>query len=208
MSSQPPTDPTAILAHSLMDDIQAFGSAMVLIALGLHLLSSGQVVVGGVPGLAFLLQHISGWSLGLCLLVVNLPFYALAWSTLGMRFTGKTLLAMSLLAVTVESVRASLSIAHIAPWLAAVAGGMTVGVGLLILLRHQASLGGVGVLALYLQRRHGWHMGAVQLVLDGLILLAGALVLGTDRLPLSILAALALNLVLLWNHRPGRYLGG
>lgn len=208
MTPQSTSSQTPVLTHSLMDDVQAFGSAMVLIALGLHLLSSGQVVVGGVPGLAFLLQNLSDWPLGLCLLAVNLPFYGLAWYTLGVRFTGKTLLAMSLLAVTVESVRSSLSIAHIEPWLAAVAGGMTVGVGLLILLRHQASLGGVGVLALYLQRRHGWNMGAVQLVLDGLILLASVQVLGTDRLPLSILAALALNLILLWNHRPGRYLGG
>ena len=208
MSQPPSASPTSIAAHSLMDDIQAFGSAMVMIALGLHLLSSGQVVVGGVPGLAFLLQHFSGWPLGLCLLVVNLPFYGLAWHTLGIRFTGKTLLAMSLLAITVEAVRSALTIAHIAPWLAAVAGGIAVGVGLLILLRHQASLGGVGVLALYLQRRQGWNLGAVQLVLDSLILLLGVQVLGLDRLPLSILAALSLNLVLLWNHRPGRYLGG
>ena len=64
------------------------------------------------------------------------------------------------------------------------------------------------MLALYLQRRQGWNLGAVQLVLDSLILLLGVQVLGLDRLPLSILAALSLNLVLLWNHRPGRYLGG
>lgn len=207
MSRPPASGPAATVAHTLLDDLQAFGSAMILIALGLLLLSSGQVLVGGVPGLAFLLQHFSGWPLGVCLLVVNVPFYGLAWFTLGGRFTAKTLLAMGLLAIAVESVRAALTIAHIAPWLAAVAGGMTVGVGLLILLRHQASLGGVGVLALYLQRRLGWNVGAVQLGLDSLILLAAMLIRGADRWALSIAAALALNLVLLWNHRPERYLG-
>jgi len=203
----PPSPRSDSAAHTLVDDVQAFGSAMVLIALGLHLLDQGGIFVGGVPGLAFLLRHASGWPLGLCLFVVNLPFYALAWRTLGMRFTGKTLVAMSLLAITVEVVRALLQVAHIAPGLSALAGGITVGVGLLILLRHQSSLGGVGVLALVLHRRHGWNVGAVQLGLDGVILLASAGVIGFDRLPLSVLASLALNLVLLWNHRPDRYLG-
>ena len=187
-----------------MDDLQAFGTAMVLIALGLSLLSSGHLMVGGVPGLALLLKHFSHWPLGLCLLVVNLPFYVLAWSTLGLKFTSKTFAAMGLLALMVELVRSALSIAQIAAWLAAIAGGLTVGVGLLILLRHNASLGGVGVLGLYLQRRLGWHVGAVQMVLDAVILLVASAVTGMEHLPSSVLAALALNLVLLWNHRPER----
>ena len=113
-------------------------------------------------------------------------------------------IAMGLLALMVELVRSALSIAQIAAWLAAIAGGLTLGVGLLILLRHNASLGGVGVLGLYLQRRLGWHVGAVQMVLDAVILLVASAVTGMEHLPSSVLAALALNLVLLWNHRPER----
>ena len=194
------------LSHGLVDDVQAFGSAMVLIALGLHLLTTAQLMVGGVPGMAVLLRLSTGWPLGLCLFLMNMPFYVLAWRTLGIRFTGKTLLAMTSLSVTVEVVRSTIHIAHIDPLMAAVAGGVIVGVGLLILLRHQASLGGTGVLAIYLHRRLGWNIGLVQLVGDATILAVGAANVDPMRLALSVLAALALNLVLLWNHRPDRYI--
>jgi uncharacterized membrane-anchored protein YitT (DUF2179 family) len=53
---------------------------------------------------------------------------------------------------------------------AAVAGGVLLGTGILVMLRHGASLGGVGLLALFLQRRLGWRLGWVQLGLDLLII--------------------------------------
>jgi uncharacterized membrane-anchored protein YitT (DUF2179 family) len=191
--------------HTLVDDIQAFGSATLLIALGLHLLDAPGLLMGGVPGMAFLLRHATGAALGACLFVVNVPFMLLGWRVLGLRFTAKTLLAMSLLSIGVELVRRHLVVTSIHPALAAAAGGLLVGVGLLVLLRHQASLGGVGVLALWLQRRLGWNVGAVQLAVDGLILGSAALTVDGSRLAWSVLAALAANSVLLLNHRPGRY---
>jgi len=42
---------------------------------------------------------------------------------------------------------------------AAVFGGFAMGVGLLILFRHRASLGGVNILALFLQERFGLRAG-------------------------------------------------
>lgn len=196
------------MQHSLLDDTQAFGSATLLIALGLHLLDAPGLLMGGVPGMAFLLRHATGVSLGLALFLVNLPFMLLGWRVLGLRFTAKTLLAMSLLSVGVELVRRTLVVASIHPALAATAGGLLVGVGLLVLLRHQASLGGVGVFALWLQRRFGFNVGAVQLAVDALILGTAALTTDPARLMWSVLAALSANSVLLLNHRPGRYAVG
>lgn len=198
-------DVPAAPQHTLLDDIQAFGSATLLIALGLHLLDTPGLLMGGVPGMAFLLRHATGMSLGLALLVVNLPFMLLGWRVLGLRFTAKTLLAMSLLSLGVELVRRHLIVQSVHPGLAAVCGGLLVGVGLLVLLRHQASLGGVGVFGLWLQRRWGWNVGAVQLAVDALILGAAAFTTDPLRLAWSVAAAVAANSVLLLNHRPGRY---
>lgn len=200
-----PAPPPLPPRHSVIDDVQAFGSATLMIALGLHLVSSAGLLLGGVPGLAFLLRHLTGWSLGLCLFVVNTPFYVLAWRTLGRRFTFKTLVAMSLLSLLVEAVRGALVVQSVQPLLAAVGGGVLVGVGILALLRHRGSLGGIGVLALHLQRRRGWNVGAVQLLCDAVILGAAAAWVDTPRLAYSVVGAAAMNLVLLWNHRPGRY---
>ncbi len=86
-------------------------------------------------------------------------------------------------------------------------GGLLIGVGLLILFRHRFSLGGINLLALYAQERLGLRAGYVQLGVDALIVLAALLILPIEKVGLSLLAAVVLNLVLAVNHRPGRYNG-
>ena len=95
----------------------------------------------------------------------------------------------------------------IAVFIAVVGGLMSdMSVGMLILFRHGASLGGLNVLVLRLHDRFGWSTGKVQLAFDAAIVLAGgAFTADLRRLGLSVLAVGTLNLVLVWNHRKGRY---
>jgi len=86
-------------------------------------------------------------------------------------------------------------------------GGFLIGVGLLMLFRHHASLGGINILALYLQKQRGWRAGKVQMAIDCLIVLAAFAFIEPRRIAISVLGAVALNLVVAVNHRPGRYLG-
>ena len=90
---------------------------------------------------------------------------------------------------------------------AAVFGGFAIGVGLLILFRHRASLGGVNILALFLQERFGLRAGTFQMGIDALIVMAAVFVVPADKVLLSVLGAVALNLVLAINHRADRYMG-
>jgi uncharacterized membrane-anchored protein YitT (DUF2179 family) len=200
-------DPTlsAPPPHSLVDDLQALGTATVLLALGLTLVGNAGLLTGGVPGIAFLVHYGFGVPLGWALFLVNLPFCLLAWRALGPRFTAKTLVAMGCLSVGVETVRRMITVQAVEPLFAAVAGGLLIGVGLLVLFRHRASLGGIGVLALHMQRRLGWSPGAVQMAMDAAILGAALAMVDGPRVAYSIVGALTVNAVLLWNHRPGRY---
>src|SRR5574343_116057 len=90
---------------------------------------------------------------------------------------------------------------------AAIMGGFMVGVGLLMIVRHKASLGGIGGLALYWQNTRGWPAGKVQMAADALILIGGLLMRDPWSVLLSVIGALALNLVLAVNHKSGRYMG-
>jgi uncharacterized membrane-anchored protein YitT (DUF2179 family) len=195
--------PTRTPPHPLVDDLQALATAILLVSLGLSLIGSAGLLTGGTPGIAFLLSYATGLPLGAALFAVNLPFYLLAWRELGLRFTLRTLAAVSALSVGVELVAKLLSLRAVHPLYAAIAGGTLIGVGLIVLFRHRASLGGVNVLALSLQRRCGWRAGAVQMVVDAAILLAALVTIEPRRVGYSIVGSLALNLVLLWNHRPG-----
>ena len=77
--------------------------------------------------------------------------------------------------------------------------------GFLVLFRHQASLGGLGILALLAQKKKGWRAGHVQMAMDAAIVCAALATVPLDRVALSVAAAVVLNLVIATNHRPGRY---
>jgi uncharacterized membrane-anchored protein YitT (DUF2179 family) len=169
-------------------------------------MKSAGLVPGGIVGIALLLHYGSGLDLGAILFLVNLPFYLLAWTRMGRAFTLRTALAVSLLSLLSWWLPRAVMLQQIDGTLAAVLGGLLCGAGMLILFRHQASLGGVNVLVLRLQERFGWPAGRTQMTIDALIVLGGGWYAGDPRrLALSILAVVALNLALVYNHRPGRY---
>jgi uncharacterized membrane-anchored protein YitT (DUF2179 family) len=190
--------------HTFVDDMQAGATSVVLVSLGLAMLDSAGLMTGGAPGLGLLLSHATGVPLGAALFLVNMPFYVLAWRRMGPRFTGKTVAAVTALALDVEVVRRVLTL-HAPPAYAALAAGLLIGTGLLIMFRHGASYGGVNILALYLHERTGWPAGCTQLAVDAVIFLGAFCVMDVQRVAWSALGAGTVNAVLLWNHRPGRY---
>lgn len=192
--------------HSLFDDAQALATGTLFVGIGLLLFRQAGLVTGGTVGIAFLAHYATGWAFGPLLFVVNLPFYALAWRRMGARFTLKTLAAVTLLSYLSEAMPHWLALQSVAPWFAAMAGGLLVGAGFIILFRHRASLGGLNVLVLWLQERFGWRAGVVQMGIDGLILLSALPWIDARRLALSVLAAVAMNFALAVNHKPGRYM--
>ena len=92
---------------------------------------------------------------------------------------------------------------------AALFGGTMIGAGILLLARHQVGVGGIGILALSLQKSRGWNAGRTQLAADMLILFAALLFLSMDakRFAISLLSAAAVASVLIVFHKPGRYTG-
>jgi uncharacterized membrane-anchored protein YitT (DUF2179 family) len=199
-----PDDPAA--RHTPFDDAQALFTGALFVALGIVLSRAAGLLAGGTAGVAFLMHYATGWPFGPLFFAINLPFYALAWRAFGRAFTLKTFASVALVSLAVEAIPRLLAIERIDPWFAAVMGGCAIGAGLLMLFRHRASLGGLNVLALMLQERRGWRAGRVQMALDVVIVAAAFAIVEPWRVALSVLGAIALNLVVAVNHRPGRYL--
>ncbi|WP_170976792.1 YitT family protein [Massilia sp. HP4] len=193
-------------AHGILDDLQALVAGAMLVSLGIALMGAAGLVTGGVAGLCLLLHYASGIGFGQIFFVLSLPFYAFSLRRLGPVFTFKTLGAVLLFSLCAEYLPRMLRLESVHPLYAALMGGILVGVGLLMLFRHRASLGGFNILCVYLQERFGWRAGLVQLGLDLLILLLSLAVVEPGAWLLSLLGAVVLNLTLAVNHRPGRYL--
>ena len=193
--------------HSLFEDAQSLLVAPLVAAFALLLLKEGGLLTGGTVGIAFLIHYASGWPLGAVLFVINLPFYALAVRAMGRDFTVKTFIAVSLLALYTELLPQWVALQSVDRLFAAVMGGFLAGIAILMLIRHRSSLGGLGILVVHLQNTRGWRAGKVQMAADCLILAAAVFVRDPLSVALSIVGAVALNLVIAVNHKAGRYMG-
>lgn len=193
--------------HRPYEDVLALVTGAALVALGLTLYTTATLLTGSTAGVALLLQYVTGIGFGWLFFLINLPFYVLALIRMGVAFTVRTFCAVLLVSVFSSYSSAWIDIGYLHPFYAALVGGALIGTGMLILFRHRASLGGVNILVLYLQDRFGLRAGYVQLGIDAVILAVGFLIVPADRVFLSLVGAVAINLVLALNHRPGRYVG-
>ena len=193
--------------HSAWEDAQGLLTGCLFVALGVCLFREAGLFTGGTTGVAFLTHYLLGYSLGGVLFVINLPFYVFGWRKLGHLFTLKTFAAVGLLSAYVELLPRWIGFTHLNPVFAAVMAGLLAGTGILILIRHGASLGGVTIMAVYLQKSRGWRAGNVQMAVDFAILLMAFACTDASKALLSLLGAVALNLVIGVNHRSDRYYG-
>ncbi len=192
--------------HRHRDDLMALLTGALFLSLGLVLYRKVGLLTGGTAGLAFLGHYATALPFGAWFFLINVPFYWLAWKRKGAEFTLKTLVSVTTISVLSEWLPGWIDIARIDPLYAAVMGGTLMGCGMLILFRHQSSVGGLGVLALLLQERGTISAGKFQMLVDAAIVLAALTVADAAHVALSVVGAVVLNLVLALNHKPGRYM--
>jgi len=197
--------------HRPYEDVMAMLLGTFFVALGVTFYTHAVLLTGSTAGLALLLSYITssitGWGFGVYFFAINLPFYYLAVKRMGWSFTLRTFAAIGLVSLFSELTQGWVQFANVPSLYAALMGGALMGIGMLMLFRHRTSLGGINILALYLQDKHGLRAGYVQLAIDGVILLIALTQLPLDRVGYSVLGALTLNLIIALNHKPGRYIG-
>jgi len=192
--------------HTKLEDALAFLTGTGLVALSVQFLRAADLITGQIAGLSLVVSYASGWSFGLLFFLLNLPFYGFAIARMGWRFTVKTFLAVALMSALTELMGRSvtLDIAH--PALSAFFAGITAGTGLLVLFRHGATLGGVGIMALYIQDKLAIRAGVIQLGFDALVFLVAVFLFPPSVVGWSLAGAVLLNVLITLNHRRDRYI--
>lgn len=193
--------------HKIYEDVLALVLGTLFVSFGMLIYAKTVLTVGGLAGLALLLSYIMPIGFGLIFFAINLPFYVLAVKRMGWPFALRTFCAVGLVSVFARLTNQWVDFAYLDPIFATVIGGGLMGTGLLMLFRHRTGLGGINILALYMQERFGIRAGYFQLGIDLAILAGAAFVLPLDRLALSVLGAVIVNLIIAINHKPGRYAG-
>ncbi|MDO5613712.1 MAG: YitT family protein [Paracoccus sp. (in: a-proteobacteria)] len=193
------------LQHGFIDDAQGIAYGSFMAAAAVVLLTHLGFVTGQTAGLAVLISYATGWGFAPVFFVINLPFYWLGYRRFGPVFVWKSFAAVALMSALVALLPGWLHFGAINPAIGAILFGTMTGSALLALFRHGASLGGVGVLALYVQDATGLRAGWVQLGFDVLVFAAALFLRDWHLVGWSFLGAVVVNLVIAINHRRDRY---
>ena len=192
--------------HSIPEDIFAILIGTALVSFGVFLYQQAGLVLGGLAGVALILNYLTPFEFGAIFFAINLPFYLFGIGSLGWRYILRTFCAVTAMSVITRLLPGGVDISFVHPLVASMMGGAMIGLGLLALFRHGAGLGGVNILVAFLQERFGLRAGYVQLGIDLLILASGAFVVSPGQLAWSVAGAVVFNMILGINHKPGRYM--
>lgn len=194
-----------VIPHSAAEDILGLLIGTFMAAMGLYLLEQAEAVSGGTAGLALLLTFGTPLSLAWLFFLVNIPFFALAVWRKGWRFTLRTILAVGVVSVFTAVCEQFFPVPEMNQIFGVVAGNVLVGVALLAVFRHGGTLGGFNIVAVIAQEHFNLRAGYVQMALDLSVILLAFTVIAPQNVLLSAGGAVIMNLILAFNHRPGRY---
>lgn len=197
------TDPKS---HSLIEDAQGLAFGATMAAFGITILTQLGMITGQTAGLAVLLSYATGIPFGPVFFAINIPFYWFGYRRMGLPFTIKTFLAVATLSTLSALMPSWVQFATLNPAFGAILFGFVSGAALLAIFRHGASLGGIGILALYLQDRTGFRAGHTQLIFDAALFATALTLLPWQTVAWSFLGAAVVNLVIAINHRRDRYI--
>ena len=168
-------------------------------ALGLFFLQSSNLLVGGTAGIAAISNQVFTLSMGTWFFLINAPFFIIAFKQMGKSFTVKSAIGVALVSVITDSLSLLINIDSIPMWLASFIGGGLIGIGLLILFKHNTSLGGMNILALYIEKHHGIHSGKIMLSTDMFVVAMALFLYPIEQIIYSLIGFFVLTSVI------GRY---
>ncbi|WP_084419443.1 YitT family protein [Henriciella litoralis] len=205
--ADPDTQTDTLEHHKWYEDVQALLLGTLLLSFGVTIYSEAMLITGGVAGTSLLVEFATPLSFGLVFFVLNLPFYVLSIMRMGWGFTLRTFVAVAMISAETRLLPYLVDFSLLNEIFAAVAGAAMMGVGLVMLLRHRAGIGGITILSQFLQDKGIIRAGIFQLGVDLCILVAALFILPLKLVILSIVGAFVLNLTVAINHKPGRYRG-
>lgn len=177
--------------------IRRWAKDLILITLGIFsaafgfkgFLLTNHFIDGGVTGISLLASAVSTIPLYIWIIGINIPFIILGYSVVGKQFAIKTCLAILGLSICL----AKISFPNITDdnILVAVFGGMFLGAGIGFTIRGGAVIDGTEVLAIFLSKKLGTTIGDVIIIINVLIFLVAAYVLGIDIALYSMITYLA-----------------
>ena len=143
------------------------------------------IIDGGVIGISMIVSHITKLNLGLLILIINTPFIIMAFKKMGAKFVVQTVYANIILAVFLNLFHHYKVTGDLL--LSTVFGGIILGFGVGVILKHEGSLDGTEMLSLVVARRFGCSVGEFIMGINVFIYLAAGKVFSWESAMYSIM---------------------
>jgi uncharacterized membrane-anchored protein YitT (DUF2179 family) len=153
------------------------GCFILSVALNLFIIPT-KLLSGGISGIALMLQYIFNFSMGLTILILNIPLIILSILKINRKFTIFTILgtiALSLFLIITTPLNNVLApVEESYRLLYCIYGGVLSGIGLGIVFANEGSTGGLDIIAIYAKKKHDMDIGIVSFAINFLIVVVGS----------------------------------
>lgn len=173
------------LDHARRVGLVLLGSIVTAVGLQFFILPN-HLVDGGVTGVSIIAARLTGTSLGWWLAVLNIPFIILGYKKIGRAFAAYSAIGIALLAV-LTSVHVTHGFTDV-PILAAVFGGIVVGMGVGIVVRYGGIIDGADTIAVLIDRFTVFSIGEAIMVINSIIITLAGFVFGWEQALYSLIA--------------------
>ncbi len=159
----------------LIKDYVGMTLGIFLLAVSLNMfLVPNKVAAGGISGFATVLYHLTGWPVGVVMLVFNIPLFFIGVKILGARYGLNTLYGAAMLSIFIDVTAPYTPVMTHDLLLASIYGGVVGGIGCGLIFRFKGNTAGTALLAAILNKLFQIRIGQALLLSDfGVIVFAG-----------------------------------
>ncbi|MGD8189935.1 YitT family protein [Brevibacillus ginsengisoli] len=162
------------------------GASLVSVGLEIFLVPN-HIIDGGIVGISIILSHLSGLALGIFLFLLNLPFLLIGYKQIGKTFALSTLFAVTTMSIGTALLHPVKELTE-DPLLAAVFGGIILGIGVGLVIRYGGSLDGTEIVAILFNKKLPFSVGETVMFFNLFILGSAGFVFGWDHAMYSLIA--------------------
>lgn len=135
------------------------------------------IVSGGITGISQIINLLTGLPVGVMVIVMNIPLFAVAWKKFGLRFLLYSLIGMAMTSVFIDLFNALHLTLTNDMLLASVYGGLLNGIGGGLIYHVGATAGGTDIAARLVRRKYGHiNFGTISLSLNAVVVIAFAVI--------------------------------
>lgn len=193
-----------------LKDTFAIITGSIIFASGLCIFAyPSDILTGGAGGIAMLIKAITGIPLGTGILIVNIPLIIASFFICGKKYTLRTLYCVVLFSLITDLFETLVPYRYSSNTLVcAIYGGILTGLGLYTVMARGIVTGGSDLLAYMIQLSQPHRsIGTLVLIIDGVIILLGALYYGSVETALYSMTLIIIMTLVLDNRLQGRTQG-